>query len=251
MTGADRAADLRRLSAHPYLVSADLDDATGVEPLTRPTATSDVLDLTFGAADALVELHHAGHAHGAIGPTSLVRLGSGGYRLAAPPPNPVPGASPAADVAALAAAARDLLPAANDDTPDDTPDGAYDVDESDRADPDRTAAARQLFDSAAGGAFSDAAGFRDAVAAVRLGRIVPGPRLPSAPTAADSTSSASGTRSSDSGDRQRLRDVGPTPGRSDAEPAGFAAPKGLLVTLVVVAVVLAAAIVFMLTVAPF
>jgi hypothetical protein len=245
-----READLRRLSAHPYLVSV-ADVAADVEPLTAPIDTGEVLDLTFGAADALVELHGAGHTHGAIGPDSLVVLGSGQHRLVAPPVKPVPGASQAGDLAELAKAARDLLP--SDRT---AGRGGLDTDEArdaNDADGVRLAAGRQVLDSAAAGDYADAVAFRDAVAAVRLGPISAGPLPTSTTSSVDRSPQAAGTTSSGSGDRSGLRDLSTPADRSDVDspPARYSAPGGLLLVLVVVAVVLAVAIALMLTVAPF
>jgi len=159
----DLAAALAELAGHPYVVVPSPADAARTTRLAGPLPATEVLDLGFGAADALVEVHVRGLAVDGLHAGSLVTSASGEPRLAVDSVRPADAADQAADVAALCRALAGLL-----------------ADDGDRA----TQSTRAVLTD---GTRHTAAAVRDALAAVRLGTLPPRPPTPS-PTDTVSTS---------------------------------------------------------------
>ena len=150
MAASDSASALNELARHPYVVVPRPGDPAGVAPLTGPLPVAEVLDLGFGAADALVEVHARGLAVDGLHAGSLVTAATGEPRLAIDAVRVGDAAGRAADVSALRRALDGLLPDGDDPT---------------------TRATRVVLDD---DAVPTAAALRDALAAVRLGER-PGP----------------------------------------------------------------------------
>jgi len=157
-------AALADLAAHPYVLVPTSGDPVGPTRLAGPLPVAEILDLGFGAADALVEVHIRGLAVDGLRAGSLV-MSSGEPRLALDSVRPAGAVDQAADVSALQTALAGLL-----DDHDDT----------------ITQATRTVLTD---DTVHTAAALRDALAAVRLGKLPPRPPIPS-PAEAPSTPGA-------------------------------------------------------------
>ena len=154
MADRDLSAALADLAGHPYiLVTAT---GTPTERLSGPLPTAEVLDLGFGAADALVEVHARGLTVDRLHAGSLVKSASGEPRLAIGAVQVGESADQAADVSTLRSALAGLL-AEDDDDP-------------------TTRATRTVLSDEP---VQTAAALRDSLAAVRLGTLPPRPPIPS------------------------------------------------------------------------
>lgn len=216
MAEPDLSAALAELAGHPYVLVSKRGDPAGTR-LTGPLPAAEVLDLGFGAADALVEVHARGLAVDGLHARSLVLSATGEPRLAIDALRLDDPADRADDVSALRRALAGLLP--DDDDP-------------------TTRATRTVLDD---DTVPTAAALRDALAAVRLGRPPARPPMPSTAGPVRPTGAA-GERVGEAVDpAQRLRgrphaDGGPpTPAtsgtRSPRRPVSV--PVVVLVVLVV------------------
>jgi hypothetical protein len=218
VTENDPGAALRAVAAHPYLLAADA--ASGAEPIQGPMPTAEVLDLGFGVADGLVELHSRGLVHGRISPVSLVVVPAGGLRLALPVSARDAGEA-ATDVARLQAVLADLLPG----EPDPLTDRARSV----LTDP----------------ALTTAVGLRDALASVRLGELPARVSTAAIPSTIPVTGAATaGVKVNPAGDRTPLqaRDAVRRPVPSPTRPAPLRSRSAVLVTLVAIGVLIVVAV---------